>query len=100
MITREEYNKALDIVEAYHKQLNTQIKKCSFSKITDLQETDFVECVRADTNTKKCLTLGKKYQILRFDIEYGIFIIIDDNGKEKRYSNTSYIFKPVAPKLK
>ena len=32
-INREEYTKALDIVEEYHSQLNLSIVKCSFSKI-------------------------------------------------------------------
>ena len=98
MIKREEYLKALDIVEAYHKQLNLQIVKRSFSRVKDLQETDFVEVVKVDTNTQRSLTVGKKYQILRFSDGKYRFTIIDDNGKEKEYS-TDYgkTFKPVPP---
>lgn len=98
MITREEYLKALDIVEAYHEQLNLSIAKCSFSKIKDLQETDYVEVIKVDTNTKNSLTVGKKYQILRFSKNKYQFTIIDDNGKEKNYvTDYGKTFKPVKP---
>jgi hypothetical protein len=98
MITREEYLKALDIVEAYHEQLNLQIVRRSFYKVEDLQETDFVEVVKVDTNTQKSLTVGKKYQILRFSENKYQFTIIDDNGKEKQYvTDYGKTFKPVKP---
>ena len=57
MIKREEYLKALDIVEAYHKQLNLQIVKRSFSRVKDLQETDFVEVVKVDTVSSDCVII-------------------------------------------
>ena len=96
-INREEYTKALDIVEEYHSQLNLSIVKCSFSKIKSLQETDFVECVKTDNNVKKCLTIGKKYQIIGFTDNKYQFILIDDNGKKKKYRTDYYIFKAVIP---
>lgn len=96
MIKREKYLKALDIIEAYHKQLNLQIVKCSFSKIKDLQETDFVKCMEVDTNTKKYLTVGREYQILRFSEGKYKFTITDDNGKEKSYvTDRCNVFKAV-----
>jgi len=97
MITREEYIKALDIVEEYHSQLNISIVKGSFYKIESLQETDFVECVKTDNNVKKCLTIGKKYQIIGFKDNKYQFFLIDDNGKKKKYKTDYYIFKAVIP---
>ena len=98
MITRKEFLKALDIVEAYHQQLNLSIVKRSFSRVKDLQETDFVEVVKVDSNTKRSLTVGKKYQIIRFSESKYQFTIIDDNGKEKQYvTDYGSTFKPVKP---
>ena len=98
MIIREEYLKALDIVETYHEQLNSQIVRRSFSKVKDLQETDFVKCMKVDTNTKKCLTVGKEYQILSFNEGKYTFTINDDNGNEKKYvTDRGDTFKAVTP---
>jgi len=95
MITREEYIIALNVVETYHIQLNSQIVKCSFSKIKDLSETDLVEVVEVNVNTSKNLTVGKKYQILRFSADKYYFTIIADNGKEMQYvTDYGKTFKP------
>jgi len=100
-ITKEDYLKALDIVESYHKQLNKKIKKIRFNKISDLQENDFVKCISVNWNTQKCLTEGKEYEIKRFCNDKYYFFIKDDNGKEKRYvadgGNGGKTFKPVNP---
>ena len=98
MITREKYLEALDIVEAYHKQLNLSIVRRSFSRVKDLQENDYVEVVKVDVNTKISLTVGKRYQILRFSEGKYQFTIRDDNGKEKQYvTDYGKTFKPVIP---
>ena len=98
MITREKYLEALDIVEAYHKQLNLSIVRRSFSRVKDLQETDYVEVVKVDANTKISLTVGERYQILRFSEGKYQFTITDDNGKKKQYvTDYGKTFKPVTP---
>jgi|TARA_R110000744_G_scaffold130866_1_gene238665 hypothetical protein len=97
MISREEYNNALDIVEEYHKQLNLSIVKRSFSKIEHLKEGDFVEVLKVDTNTKRNLTLGKKYKILGFSVRNYSFIIEGDNGKRREYRSFNRTFKPIKP---
>lgn len=70
MITREEYNKALDIVEAYHKQLfiggvissNPSKLEPTTNKST-LDVGDKVICLAKNGNNKH-LTVGKKYTII------------------------------------
>ena len=67
MITREEYNKALDIVEAYHKQIfigGVMPSKPDGVEPTydkrEINKGDFVICLSKNTNNKS-LTVGKKY---------------------------------------
>lgn len=96
-ITRDEYLKALAIVESYHNQLNLQIDAIRFTKIKDLNVGDFVRCTHVDGNTKKCLTVGKDYRIEGFSGSKHFFVIIDDHGKEKQYVTHRSAFKPIIP---
>lgn len=66
-----------------------------FSKVVHLQEGDFVEVTEVDVNTKQSLTVGKKYQILKFSEGNYSFTIIADSGKKKKYSSGYGRFKPV-----
>ena len=100
MINREEYNEALDIIEAFHKQLftgtpNRQIKDKALSKV---EKGDFIICVNLHQSSKTCLTSGKTYEVLyvQQEGEYGHrFYINDDNGKRKKYYSKSSQFKVV-----
>ena len=87
MITREEYNKALDIIEAYHKQLFTGIltpsKLIRLEPTTDetlLKVGDKVICLAKNGNNKH-LTVGKKYTIIQNKLGDRP-IIKNDQGKK------------------
>ena len=98
MISREEYNKALDTVEAYHKQLFIGSVVRSFKPLSKVKIGDFVKCETLHQQNKNCLTIGKEYEVIDVhDIEYyGFrFCIIDDNGKKKRYFDKNNQFKVV-----
>jgi len=84
MITREEYNKALDIVEAYHKQLFIGDVRRSLSW-EDLQAG---HNIIFDKVNSKYLTEGKKYTVTKVDSDWkkwynSWFEITDDRGKKK-----------------
>ncbi len=96
MITREDYIKALDTVETYHRQLDIAIAKHGFSKsMDDLERGDYVECVKVHNQSRYHLTKGKKYEILSVADHYGklIFYIRTDKDIVKRYngSNSQFI---------
>ena len=95
MITREEYLKALDIVEAYHEQLNLSIVRRSYKSLAETEIGDFIEAVAIHEQNRKCLTQGRKYEVV--DTEGGRHFkyiwIVDDNGKRKRYHSTNRMFK-------
>lgn len=98
MITREEYNKALDIVEAYHKQLFIGSIVRSFKPLSKVEVGDYVKCENLHQQNKTCLTEGKQYEVIDvYDTEYRglIFYIIDDNGKKKKYFDKNSQFKVV-----
>jgi hypothetical protein len=65
MITREEYLKALDTVEAYHKQINlkTPVSKSFDTDISKLEIGGFVQCSKKPTRSKN-FTHGNMYEIL------------------------------------
>ena len=84
MITREEYNKALDIVEAYHKQLFIGGDRHSLSW-NDLQIGSKVVFKKT---MSKYLTIDKEYEVVWVDSDWkkydgSCFRIIDDNNKHK-----------------
>ena len=69
MITREEYNKALDVVEAYHKQLfvysvrTSPYKKDNDPNLLNAVPGGKIKCINKTYNTIN-LTIGKVYDIL------------------------------------
>lgn len=84
MITREEYLKALDIVEAYHEQLNLSGVRRSLSW-EDLQAG---RKIIFDKVMSKYLIEGKEYTVTRVDTDWkewynSWFEITDDRGKKK-----------------
>lgn len=94
MISREDYNKALDVVEAYHiqlAQLITTPSKRKYKSLQDLEVGDFVECVEVHGNSKENLTKGKDYEVVNLS-EYD-FYIISDKGRKKFYSYSNSQFK-------
>lgn len=89
MITREDYNKALDVIEAFHKQLFPTVKKSLFN----LEVGDFVTCTKVRVQSQNCITLNKSYEVIEVR-EYGeSFIIRDDNDKRKSQKFKSNYFK-------
>lgn len=100
MITREEYNKALDIVEAYHKQLFIGAVVSSNKPLSKVQKGDYVRCKLLHEQCKKSLTKGKQYEVIDINDSRPInrklyFYIIDDNGKKKRYADDNGQFEVV-----
>jgi hypothetical protein len=96
MITREDYLKALDIVEAYHKQLNVAHVGRSYKGFDELKIGDNVECVLVHIQNLKCLTKGKKYEVIDiYESNYRgtTFYIKDDRGKKKHYAKSNSQFK-------
>lgn len=95
MITREQYLEALDIVEAYHQQLRQYSVGRSYKGFDELKIGDNVECVLVHIQSLKCLTKGKKYEVLDvYETVGGIaFCIRDDNGKKKQYAKSNSQFK-------
>ncbi|MGQ1911697.1 hypothetical protein ACT3CE_18195 [Marinifilum sp. RC60d5] len=79
MITREEYLKALDIVEKYHKQLDIQNVSQVREKLSpELQKNDFVEYVGGSKSAY--LTKGRKYRLTGTPFRNRI-CVINDKGK-------------------
>jgi len=66
MITREKYLEALDIVEAYHKQLNLAVvRHCgNDNDISQLEKGDYVRFSKEVKPIPKNFTVGKSYEIL------------------------------------
>ena len=98
MISREEYNKALDIVEAFNKQLFIGVVVHSFKPLSKVEIGDYVKCENLHQQNKTCLTSGKEYEVIDvYDTKYRgfLFYIIDDNGKKKRYFDKNRQFKIV-----
>jgi hypothetical protein len=84
MITREEYNKALDVIESYHKQLFIGGVRRGLSW-EDLQVGNKIIF---DKVMSKYLTKGKEYTVTRVDADWkewhnSWFEITDDRGKKK-----------------
>lgn len=89
MVTREDYNKALDVIEAFHKQLFPTVKKSLFN----LDVGDFVTCTNVAVQSINCMTLNKIYEVIEVR-EYGeSFIIRDDNDNRKSHKFKSNNFK-------
>lgn len=84
MITREEYLKALDTVEAYHEQLNLSVVRHSLRQ-EDLKAGDRIVFDRV---MSQYIEVGKKYKVLYvsqdFEKWYGSFEIMLENNKTKR----------------
>ncbi len=94
MISREEYIKALDIVEAYHKQLNSSIATRTYKALSDVEIGKFVECITVHRQSQNSLTRGKEYEVIdKFSI---VFEIFDDKNRRKRYRFGNSQFKALA----
>ena len=87
MITREEYLKALDTVEAYHKQLNlSNVRQLREQLSPDLDRNDFIEYTGGSES--QFLTLGNKYRLIRKpNIKHGKVVIENDAGKRMITNN-------------
>lgn len=83
MIKREEYLNALDIVEAYHKQLNAYIRRHSFRN-EDLKAGDTIVFDRV---MSKYVEVGKEYKVIYVSPDFkkwhGTFEIMLQNNKTK-----------------
>ena len=84
MITREEYNKALDIVEAYQKQLFIG----DFRRALSWNDLKIGSRVVFKKIMSKYLTIDKEYEVIWVTEEWkeydgAWFTIIDDNNKRR-----------------
>jgi len=89
MITREEYNKALDIIEAYHKQLNlSNVRHLREQLSPELDRNDFIEYVGGSES--QFLTLGNKYRLIRKpDIRHKK-VVIENDASKRMITNKRY----------
>ena len=93
MITREEYNKSLDVVEAYHEQLNlSNVRELREQLNPNLDKDDFVEYVGGSVS--KYLTKGNKYRLTSKLYRKKISII---NDKGSRMITNQRYFKGYDP---
>jgi len=91
MITREEYLKALDTIEAYRKQLNlSNVRQLREQLSPDLDRNDFVEYIGGSDSTY--LTKGKKYRLTCKPFRTKVSII-NDNGS-RMVTNQRYFKGP------
>jgi hypothetical protein len=106
-ITRDEYLAALDVVEAYHKQIGlTSITK-DVSVVIDkmppqprpanqkIQRGSIMTCIGRYGNVRS-LTIGKDYPVHRIIERWdGVidFVIHDDNGKPRKYGDYNSMFE-------
>lgn len=87
MITREEYLKALDTVESYHKQLNlSNVRQLREQLSPDLDRNDFIEYVGGSDS--KYLTKGEKYRLTGKPYRNRVYIIND--GGNRMATNVRY----------
>jgi len=91
MITREEYIQALDVVEAYHKQIRLSFEK--YKSMWNINIGDCVECVSVHIQSNNCLTKGNTYKVI--SVGETSFSIRDDNNKKKRYKYYNEQFKAI-----
>ncbi len=86
IISRYEYDRALDIVEAYHKQRRAQtIIKRDFNVLQAGNDIVFIK------SGSKTITVGKPYRVLEVAPKFKIYpdanyLIIDDKGQSKYIS--------------
>ena len=91
MITRKEYLDALDIVEAYHKQLNlSNVSQLREKLSPDLDRNDFVEYV--GDSKSKYLTKGNRYRLTCKPWANRV-CVINDGGK--RMNTDAKYFKGI-----
>jgi len=99
MISREDYNKALDVIEAYHKQLfdianlTPAIRQPEYKEWYELKEGDKVKAVSLYASVTS-LTIGKEYPVIYIGASE-TFNIIDDNGKKRLYRFYNKMFRPL-----
>ncbi|MCC9016936.1 hypothetical protein [Flavobacterium lipolyticum] len=98
MITTEEYEKALGIVNEYHEQIRLEaieVKELinrkteeTFRNLEDVQPGDFVKCV--NVHGASSFTKDEKYEVLR--VKWTQFEITNDKGVKKwhRFSNKHF----------
>lgn len=97
MITEKEFLAAVETIEAYHRQIMTvvssvnSIQKKTSKSLEDVQEGDFVTCVFVHASSKKHLTKGKSYEVVRV-LDGHKFGIKSDAGVSKWYYLTSTHF--------
>jgi len=83
MIEKEEYLKALEIVEEYHKQLSLQIvRHCDMdTNLSNVKVGDFIKVVKEVRPLPKVLTTGKSYEVIG-DKEHYLNIRNDIGGSQ------------------
>lgn len=100
MITREKYDEAERIILAYHRQILTVIGSIknehskSSKSLENVKEGDYVECIFVHSASKKHLSKGTRYEVLRVEEDYR-FTIVVDSGKKKSYYLTNQHFKVI-----
>jgi hypothetical protein len=95
-ITKEEFLKAVEVVESYYKQVNShiqQIKDREELSTSTMKVGDFVVFTK---NRTSAITIGKEYEIVavdyklwRYNNKYSLeyYTIITDDGILKKYKH-------------
>jgi len=79
-ISKEQYLKALDIVEQYHLELKVrtiQVEKQSskYKDMSYIKQGDYVECVNNCIQSQNNLTIGKTYEVLNCSLHNNNIVI-------------------------
>jgi hypothetical protein len=80
MVTKEEYLKALEIVNSYNKQLDeSNIKNLRDELVPDLKRNDYVEYIGGSHS--KYLTIGTMYRLTSEPFRDKVSIINDNDSR-------------------
>lgn len=88
MITKREYLRALNIIEKFHNQYNlNELIKNKNNLTDDICKNDYLEYIGGSES--KYLTIGKKYRVIRYNINSRKIGIENDIGK-RMVTNKNY----------
>jgi hypothetical protein len=85
MITTEEYLKAIEIIEQYHKQVEEKIKAINKPSLIDigLKRNDYIKYIGGLETIN--LTIGEKYR-LTGEPYHNSVCVINNSGFRRRYN--------------
>lgn len=97
-LTAERRKQLYDAINDWHeRELKLSVVKHSYKSLAEIEIGEFIEAVAIYEQSSKCLTQGKKYEVVNTegDRYFKYIWIVDDNGKRKRYNSRNRMFKAV-----